>query len=154
MLFLFVQGRDVFHFFVPIMLGFFRKRMWCFSLYFVPIMFLYFCRETWSLSSFSVPIKFLGAKKRLYKRLRRSVHWSVRPSVRWSVRMSPRCNYVENWLRRDCFERRRRKRKLITSRFHYVAIPSRLGIRWSPCFIFVFHFSIPIMFFRREQAPL
>ena len=32
------------------------------------------------------------------------------------------------------FEKRRRKRKLITSRFHYVAIPSHLGIRRSPCF--------------------
>jgi hypothetical protein len=64
---------------------------------------------------------FLGAKKRLYKRLRWSVRWLVGPSVR----RSPRSNYVENCLRRDCFKRRRRKRILITSRFHYVAIPLR-----------------------------
>jgi hypothetical protein len=75
--------------------------------------------------------RFLGAKKHLYKRLRRS--------VRWLVGMSPRCNYVENWLLRDCFDWRRRKRKRITSRFHYVAIPSRLGIRWSPCLIILWN---------------
>jgi hypothetical protein len=73
--------------------------------------------------------KIFRCKEHLYKRLRLSVGWSVRPLVR-----PPRCNYVENWLRRDCFERRRRKRKLNTSRFHYVAIPSHLGIRRSPCF--------------------
>jgi hypothetical protein len=55
---------------------------------------------------------FLGAKKRLYKRLR----WSVGPSVHWLVGRSLRCNYVENWLRRDCFERRRRKMILIIRR--------------------------------------
>jgi hypothetical protein len=32
-----------------------------------------------------VGLGFLGAKKRLYKRLRRLVGWSVRWSVRWSV---------------------------------------------------------------------
>jgi hypothetical protein len=63
---------------------------------------------------------FLGAKKRLYKRLRRSVRplvgLSVRPSVRWSVpTMQLRGKLVtlrllreeeeeeENWLRRYSF---------------------------------------------------
>jgi hypothetical protein len=76
-----------------------------------------------------IKIGVFRCEEHLYTRLRPLVGWSIR----WSVR-PPRCNYVENWLRRDCFERRRRKRKLITSRFHYVAIPSHLGIRRSPCF--------------------
>jgi hypothetical protein len=41
-------------------------------------------------------LMFLGAKKRLYKRLRRSVGWLVRPSVGPYVGPSPRSNYVEN----------------------------------------------------------
>jgi hypothetical protein len=74
-------------------------------------------------------LSFLGAKSTsILDCVRWLVGWSVRRSVR-----PPRCNYVENWLRRDCFERRRRKR--ITSRFHYVAIPLHLGNRRSPCFV-------------------
>jgi hypothetical protein len=51
---------------------------------------------------------------------------SVRPSVRWSVphdAITWTTSYVA------IASRRGKKRKLITSRFHYVAIPSHLGIR-------------------------
>jgi hypothetical protein len=53
-----------------------------FSSIFVPIMFLY--RDAMFVLFF-VSIMFLGAKKRLYKRLRQSVRWSVRPLVGRSV---------------------------------------------------------------------
>jgi hypothetical protein len=52
--------------------------------------------------------QFLGSKKRLYKRLRRLVRWLVR----WLVR----------------------PHDAITWKTGYVAIASRLGIRWSPCY--------------------
>jgi hypothetical protein len=59
--------------------------------------------------------EFLGAKKRLYKRLRRLVGLSVRPSV---------CPHITSKTSYDCFEKWRRKRKT-----GYVATPLRLGIR-------------------------
>jgi hypothetical protein len=67
--------------------------------------------------------------------VRRSVRRSVRPSVRRSVPHDARLRGKLE-LRRDCFKKRRRKRRLITSRFDYVAIPSHLGIRRSPCFFY------------------
>jgi hypothetical protein len=69
---------------------------------------------------------FLGAKST-------SILDCVGWLVRWSVR-PPRCAITWKTRVRDCFEKRRRKRKLIMSQFHYVAIPSHLGIRRSPCF--------------------
>jgi hypothetical protein len=71
--------------------------------------------------------KVFRCEEHLYKRLRWSVRPSVRPSVPHDARL--RGKLVTSRLR---FEKR--KRKLITSRFHYVAIPSHLGIRRSPCF--------------------
>jgi hypothetical protein len=58
---------------------------------------------TFQLKVLLVDTKFLGAKKRLYKRLRPSVGRSVGPSVGWSVRPH------------------------ITSKTSYIAIASRRG---------------------------
>jgi hypothetical protein len=74
-------------------------------------------------------LNFLGAKS---TSILDCVGLSVRPSVGRSVPHDARLR-GKLQLRRDCFEKRRRKRKLITWRFHYVAIPSHLGIRRSPC---------------------
>jgi hypothetical protein len=66
-------------------------------------------------------------EEHLYKRLRWSVRLLVHPSIPHDARL--RGKLVTSRLR---FEKR--KRKLITLRFLYVAIPSHLGIRRSPCF--------------------
>jgi hypothetical protein len=68
-------------------------------------------------------------EEHLYTRLRWSVGRSVCRSVPHDARLRGKLE-----LRRDCFEKSRRKRKLITWRFHYVTILSHLGIRRSPCF--------------------
>jgi hypothetical protein len=59
---------------------------------------------------------FFRCEEHLYKRLRPSVRWLVRRSVP-TMRLRGNAN---TW-KRDCFEKRRRKRKLITSRFRYGA---------------------------------
>jgi hypothetical protein len=74
-------------------------------------------------------ILLFRCEEHLYTRLRRLVGWSVG----WSVPTMRLRGNTNTW-KRDCFEKRRRKRKLITSQFHYVAIPSHLGIRRSPCY--------------------
>jgi hypothetical protein len=94
-------------------------------------------------------IFFLGAKS---TSIRDCVGWSVGRSVR-----PPRCaitwktSYFAiasrkgggrgNWLRRDS----------ITSRLHYVAIPSHLGIRRSPCFTLQNIFCNKKTFFAKQS---
>jgi hypothetical protein len=84
-----------------------------------------------------VKSRFIRCEEHLYKRLRRSVRRSVGPprcAITWKTKSffisyvaiaSRRGGGRGNWIRRDS----------IMSRFHYVAIPSHLGIRRSPCFM-------------------
>jgi hypothetical protein len=78
-------------------------------------------------------------EEHLYKRLHPSVRLSVGWLVGWSVphdAITWKTIYIAIALRRGGGRRNWLCRDSITSRFHYVAIPSHLGIRWSPCFYF------------------
>jgi hypothetical protein len=90
----------------------------------------------------TLPCVFLGAKS---TSILDCVGWLVRRSVPHDVIMW-KTSYVAiasrrgggggNWLRRDS----------ITLRFHYVAIPSHLGIRRSPCCSLFFFLSRTYLF--------